>query len=64
MDDKLPKGVVLEMVGAESADACQCCYFFPSNGKCPREPDKHNFNRLSCVNERNIIFKELGNERE
>jgi len=62
MDDKLPKGVLLEM--AKPLESCLGCYFFPSKGKCPREPDKHNFNRLSCVNGRNVIFKGIENESE
>jgi len=62
MEDKLPEGVVLEM--AKPLESCLGCYFFGFKGKCPREPDKHNFNRLSCVNGRNIIFKEMENESE
>jgi len=61
MENKLPEGVVLEM---KEFDNCLGCYFILDKGKCPRERDKHNFNRLSCINGRKIIFKQAGEEDE
>jgi len=64
MENKLPEGVLLEMAEANPVDGCLGCYFILAKEKCPREPDKHNFNRLSCINDRDVIFQELEHERE
>jgi len=63
MEDKLPEGVVLEM--AKPLDSCLGCYFFTHPlENCPKEYAAQSRRILSCINDRNVIFKEIENESE
>jgi len=63
-DDKLPDGVVLFMQNlSQNSLGCEYCYFFKSEKKCPKEWDKkRGVFTLSCTYNRNVYFKELGEE--
>ena len=65
MSDKLPDGVVLEMVN-QSGQIRLCdleCYFLADNKTCPTEWKNGGFVR-SCTNDRAIIFREIGESDE
>ena len=63
MGDKLPKGVELEM--AAPLETCFGCYFFTHPLEaCPKEYMEQSRRILSCINGRNVIFKEVENESE
>jgi len=60
MENKLPEGVLLEM--AEPVDSCLGCYFLnQSLEDCPKDYAAQSSRILSCVNDRDVIFKEIKN---
>ena len=62
--DKLPNDVVLEMQENSSKQSnCLSCYFLEAGRNCPKEWDGKGGFRLSCANNRDVIFKEVtGND--
>jgi hypothetical protein len=64
MRDKIPKKVVLEMALETGNGYCANCYFFKNIEKCPKDWSiKADGLVLSCSNNRDIYFKEIGEEK-
>jgi len=64
MDDKLPEGVILEMKD-ELLSCEEGCYFFTHPlENCPKEYAEQSRRIPSCINGRNIIFKQVREEHE
>ena len=63
MNDKLPDGVVLEMVQVDNM-TCIGCYFIKDLSKCPDEWSSEEGFTRSCTNKRDIIFREIGESDE
>jgi len=64
MDDKLPDGVALamEQVVVGDSNPCKNCYFLGK--KCPKDWTAHLGRKPSCINGRDIIFREIGESDE
>jgi len=64
MDDKLPDGVMLamEQIVVGDSNPCKNCYFLEL--VCPDDGLVDGLIAASCMNNRDIIFREIGESDE